>query len=355
MAMKTGTTSLLKKLLMFLIILGCIDSLYILLTKYQCSACESVHNSIWGRPFGIPVAAFGFCAYLALLILAGRGNKKLALMLATAGLFISAGLVYIQFMVLKSLCIYCLLSASLMLIIWIILVAAREDWPQPGKVLLTGSAALAMIIFVTVNLPAVQNTAWEPVPLAAQNQLGTLFPGSSPAEKATASEKKTVRPINAKAAEIGEEQEQVSNAPRQEDSTEAATESNPGEDAALHYENGDAASEPGASDTLVFYRSDGSPVSLDASRDSMLFFSAHCHSCSIALAQVVKMPVEERPILIDTCIKTENRAEEIQAVADKLSSLSLDPADVLYDFDHLQPVSTIPGLLGPVNASAWTR
>lgn len=88
------------------------------------SGCETVLTSKYAHVGSIPTASFGIAYYLALAILSGlylqlgkKGLLDLMLLLASVGLVVSIGLVYLQLFVIKSICIYCFTSAldSLML------------------------------------------------------------------------------------------------------------------------------------------------------------------------------------------------------------------------------------------------
>lgn len=82
------------------------------------SGCETVLTSAYASVGGIPVAAAGLLYYGGLLVLltvfldtGRRAVLHVACWLTTAGLLASAYLVAVQFFVIRSLCVYCLLSA----------------------------------------------------------------------------------------------------------------------------------------------------------------------------------------------------------------------------------------------------
>lgn len=89
---------------------------------YGIGSCAYVQASSYAEVFGIPIALFGFLAYLAMLILfiathwlldedAAYLGRQLLFGIAFAGTLYSAYLTYIEAFVLHAYCIYCLASA----------------------------------------------------------------------------------------------------------------------------------------------------------------------------------------------------------------------------------------------------
>ena len=82
------------------------------------SGCEVVQNSSWSRFLGVPLAAWGFMAYLALagaaLHRVPTRRRRLSALIATAGFGISIYLSVISAVVIKAYCTYCLISLGLM-------------------------------------------------------------------------------------------------------------------------------------------------------------------------------------------------------------------------------------------------
>src|SRR5574341_1044366 len=117
--------------------IGLLDSLYlswvkIVNSQVYCGTsgqCETVNSSSYSEIFGIPIAYLGLGAYLvilALLYLELRGpfwkeNSPLALFgISLVGVIYSTYLTYIEIAVLQAICPYCVVSAIVMLSLFII-------------------------------------------------------------------------------------------------------------------------------------------------------------------------------------------------------------------------------------------
>ena len=92
--------------------------------------CNIVAESPYGRIFGLPLGYFGLVYYIYMLALAAllaidphsRGLRLGTLAYATAGIALSLVFMYIQFTYIRAFCIYCLLSALVTLIFFIVAV-----------------------------------------------------------------------------------------------------------------------------------------------------------------------------------------------------------------------------------------
>ncbi|MGH7621058.1 MAG: vitamin K epoxide reductase family protein, partial [Gemmatimonadaceae bacterium] len=101
----------------------------------SCSigSCETVNTSKWSMLFGVPIAAWGLAAYLALLALAIAGSSetleesatvsKLIVALAGWSVLFSAWLTYLELFVIHAICIWCVTSAALWVVIFAVSVA----------------------------------------------------------------------------------------------------------------------------------------------------------------------------------------------------------------------------------------
>ncbi len=114
------------------------DSLYLTWIKISHSEalclpgignCDIVNNSRYAEILGIPVAALGAAAYLTILLVLGIGWRypsgkefaNLALFgLTLAGTGYSGYLTYLEFAIIKAICPFCLLSAIVMGLLFII-------------------------------------------------------------------------------------------------------------------------------------------------------------------------------------------------------------------------------------------
>jgi uncharacterized membrane protein len=103
----------------------------------KCGAsggCETVQTSQWAVFFGFPVAFYGVVGYLAVLIVALVALRPAALAerkwnvmlvgLATVGVFFTAYLTYIELFVIHAICRWCVGSAVIITLIWIVALAA---------------------------------------------------------------------------------------------------------------------------------------------------------------------------------------------------------------------------------------
>jgi len=119
--------------LLLLAFLGLVDTLYLGLKRGQsvpCSitnGCEEVLKSEFSTVGGIPISWFGFVFYLSVFSAAAfavfsEDDRLLRLVFwpALAGFLISLGLVGIQAFVLHAYCQYCLASAVLTTLIFIV-------------------------------------------------------------------------------------------------------------------------------------------------------------------------------------------------------------------------------------------
>jgi uncharacterized membrane protein len=119
-------------------LLGLFVSLYLAMFKWgmmgviQCSigGCQTVQNSRWSMFLGQPVAAWGVGAYFTLLALALIGlqprfvNERwvaLAIFgISAVGLLFSAWLTYLEAAVIHAWCQWCVISAILITLIFIL-------------------------------------------------------------------------------------------------------------------------------------------------------------------------------------------------------------------------------------------
>lgn len=130
-----------RQTLALLAVVGICIALYLTLYKVgvigvlSCSigSCETVNTSRWSMLLGIPIAAWGLAAYVALLLLAMVGSgeareesvpiSRLIVALAGWSVLFSAWLTYLELFVIHAVCIWCLSSAVLWLVIFILSVA----------------------------------------------------------------------------------------------------------------------------------------------------------------------------------------------------------------------------------------
>jgi uncharacterized membrane protein len=119
-------------------IIGLLDSLYLTwvkLTQNQVVCikglgdCNSVNNSRYSEIFGIPIALLGMGAYLAIIILIWLSKRSefwednfpiIFMGITLIGFLYSGYLTYLELFVLNAICPYCVLSAIIMTLLFII-------------------------------------------------------------------------------------------------------------------------------------------------------------------------------------------------------------------------------------------
>jgi uncharacterized membrane protein len=122
-------------------LVGIFVALYLLLYKLgmignlSCSvgSCETVNSSKWATFLGLPVAGWGVAWYVAMFVLAlvstgSRFTESLVvstvlLGVATTGLIFSLYLTYLELFVIDAICQWCVVSAVIVMIIFLVCVA----------------------------------------------------------------------------------------------------------------------------------------------------------------------------------------------------------------------------------------
>lgn len=131
-------------------LIGVFVSLYLTLYKLgyigtlACGtgACETVQLSRWGDFIGLPVAAWGVGYYLLVFVLsmaamqerfeASRG-LALAILLVTAwGVLFTAWLSYLELFRIHAICRWCVGSATMVLLLFVLAVWTWSEWQVPN-------------------------------------------------------------------------------------------------------------------------------------------------------------------------------------------------------------------------------
>ena len=112
--------------------------------KCGTGACETVQTSRWAVLFGLPVAFYGVVGYCAILLVALAALRPGAVAqrrwngvlvgLSTVGVLFSAYLTYLELFVIHAICRWCVGSAVIITVIWIVALAALRrplDAPSP--------------------------------------------------------------------------------------------------------------------------------------------------------------------------------------------------------------------------------
>lgn len=120
---------------LFLVLAGFFDAAFLTVKHYTegtipCpvfGSCEEVTNSKYGSLLGLPVSLYGAAYYLSILIalIAYWDTKKKffiawAIWLPFFGLAFSAWMMYAQYFLIKAFCFWCVVSATISLILAIL-------------------------------------------------------------------------------------------------------------------------------------------------------------------------------------------------------------------------------------------
>ncbi len=110
-----------------------------LIGELTCSvgSCETVNTSKWALFLGFPVAAWGVFFYIAVFVLSLAGTFErfermpgiswILVLLSTVGLIFSAWLTYLELAVIHAICIWCVISAILVTMIFVLSVADLRE------------------------------------------------------------------------------------------------------------------------------------------------------------------------------------------------------------------------------------
>ena len=132
---KTKTTS---SIIRIAAIIGLLDSLYLAYvklahTEIYCTPglgdCDVVNASRWSTLWGIPLGVYGVAGFGVILLISLFGQKLKTLStysdlvlfaLSLGGFLFSLYLTYIELFILRAICQWCLLSALMMTVIFIV-------------------------------------------------------------------------------------------------------------------------------------------------------------------------------------------------------------------------------------------
>lgn len=128
--------------------IGLVDSLYLTWAKLTHSEvvcggigeCQTVNNSPYSEIGGVPIALLGMGAYfvlLTLLYLETLGgfwleySRMFIFGISLAGVLYSAYLTFIEISVLQAICLYCVVSAIVMLLLFFLsIMRLMQDQPE---------------------------------------------------------------------------------------------------------------------------------------------------------------------------------------------------------------------------------
>lgn len=119
------------------------------------SGCDIVQASPWSRLLGLPLALWGFGAYLLLGLVAATGapgrRRRAMAVLATAGFGVSLYLTAISWFVIGALCPYCLVSAALQTVAFVLSLRHRA---AVGAARYGSGAGLAVVVALVLQVQA---------------------------------------------------------------------------------------------------------------------------------------------------------------------------------------------------------
>jgi uncharacterized membrane protein len=139
-------------LVALLALTGLFVALYLTLYKMgiigqlSCSigSCETVNTSRWATLAGLPVAAWGLGFYVATLAVALAGtderyedNRTVSLVLAAMsgwGVIFSAWLTYLELFVIHAICMWCVVSAIIVTLIFVVSVLDLREHARRGGI-----------------------------------------------------------------------------------------------------------------------------------------------------------------------------------------------------------------------------
>ena len=135
-----------------LALIGLFVALYLTLYKtgqigvITCSigSCETVNTSRWSTFLGLPVAAWGLGFYITTLAVAiaglqdrwvdERSPSVVLVALSGWGVLFSAWLTYLELFVIHAICMWCVVSAIIVTLIFIISVLDLRDYAKGGSI-----------------------------------------------------------------------------------------------------------------------------------------------------------------------------------------------------------------------------
>ena len=115
---------------------------YIGTLKCAVGSCETVNTSRWATFLGLPVAAWGLGFYVVALVLSFLSTQEknmdarafsVAWVVLTAwGVLFSAWLTYLELFVINAICIWCVTSACIVLVMFFVSVADLREFKTSG-------------------------------------------------------------------------------------------------------------------------------------------------------------------------------------------------------------------------------
>jgi len=160
-----------KPTILILSVIGFLLSVYLTYLHYtdgqsafcsQGSDCDVVRQSSYSSILGIPVALLGAVGYVLIFwfiyVSMARSTRWLLLyIISLAGFAFSLYLTYLEIVVIKAICPYCLVSALIMTIIFIMLVYRKSELYPKLSTLKTAVLTICVLGVVLIGSNALQS------------------------------------------------------------------------------------------------------------------------------------------------------------------------------------------------------
>jgi uncharacterized membrane protein len=160
-----------KPTILILSVIGFLLSVYLTYLHYtdgqsafcsQGSDCDVVRQSSYSSILGIPVALLGAVGYVLIFwftyVSIARSTRWLLLyIISLAGFAFSLYLTYLEIVVIKAICPYCLVSALIMTIIFIMLVYRKSELYPKLSTLKTAVLTICVLGVVLIGSSALQS------------------------------------------------------------------------------------------------------------------------------------------------------------------------------------------------------
>jgi len=162
-----------KPVILILSVIGLLLSIYLTYLHYaegqaafcsQGSDCDQVRQSSYSSIFGIPVALLGAVGYVLIFwftyVSLTRSTRWLLLYtISLAGFIFSAYLTYIELFVIKAICPYCVVSAVIMTIIFIMVSYRKSELYPKLSSLKTAVLTICIIGVVVIGSSAFKSNS----------------------------------------------------------------------------------------------------------------------------------------------------------------------------------------------------
>lgn len=242
----------------------------LLIFKYNCHSCNTIHNTPWGRPFGIPIATFGLIGFVLILFLLKMQKILLASVFVIFSVFVSVILIFAQVFVLKTICPLCLISEICLILVWFLL------YFQEKNILFRLVSTFLLILIMGSTIQFLNHNNY------------------------------SVRAMKVINMYITQPSSQIQY-------SDAGHNNLPSE--------------------MNLINDNMNEVELNLSNSYVLFFSTDCSSCDRTLKAVSFLSKDKQPILVDVWIPAKKSLiQEKKHVQKKLYGINIDQKFILYDY-----------------------